>query len=176
MPDVPPDRRDRGPRPVRPPASPAHHVRVLPRDGQQQRHARRVLGGDRVDAGLQGGFIWEFRDHGLVQRLPDGTTRWAYGGDFGDEPNDGDFCVDGLTWPDRMPKPAMWEHHAIATPVRIALGGAAEVARGVIVLESLRWFRDTGWLTVHWRVTGTAASWPPGTCRCPPSHRVAQAS
>lgn len=103
--------------------------------------------------GLQGGFIWEFRDHGLVQRLPDGRTRWAYGGDFGDTPNDGDFCVDGLTWPDRTPKPAMWEHHAIATPVRIALGGAAEVARGRVVLENLRWFRDTSWLTVRWSVT-----------------------
>ena len=34
--------------------------------------------------GLQGGFIWEFWDHGLVQELPDGRTRWAYGGDFGD--------------------------------------------------------------------------------------------
>ena len=41
--------------------------------------------------GLQGGFIWEWWDHGLVQTLPDGTQRWAYGGDFGDEPNDGNF-------------------------------------------------------------------------------------
>ena len=66
--------------------------------------------------GLQGGYIWEWWDHGLEQQLPDGTTRWAYGGDFGDTPNDGDFCVDGLNWPDRRPKPAMWEHHAIASP------------------------------------------------------------
>ena len=50
--------------------------------------------------GLQGGFIWEWWDHGLVQTLPDGRTRWAYGGDFGDQPNDGNFCADGLTWPD----------------------------------------------------------------------------
>src|SRR5205823_5254069 len=58
--------------------------------------------------GLQGGFIWEWWDHGLiqVQQLPDGRTRWAYGGDFGDEPNDGNFCLDGLVWPDRRPKPA----------------------------------------------------------------------
>ena len=43
--------------------------------------------------GLQGGFIWEWWDHGLVQTLPDGTSRWAYGGDFGDVPNDGNFCA-----------------------------------------------------------------------------------
>ncbi len=119
--------------------------------------------------GLQGGFVWELRDHGLVQRLPDGSTRWAYGGDFGDTPHDGDFCVDGLTWPDRTPKPAMWEHHAIATPVRLALGGEAGIAHGRIVLENLRWFRDTAWLMVHWSVSATAWSWPAATCRCPPS-------
>ena len=70
--------------------------------------------------GLQGGFIWEFWDHGLLQDLPDGRQRWAYGGDFGDDPNDGNFVLDGMVWPDRRPKPAMWEHRAIAAPVTIA--------------------------------------------------------
>ena len=73
--------------------------------------------------GLQGGFIWEFWDHGLVQTLPDGRTRWAYGGDFGDEPNDGNFVCDGMVWPDRRPKPAMWEHKRLAAPVRIGGDG-----------------------------------------------------
>jgi beta-galactosidase len=49
--------------------------------------------------GLQGGFIWEWWDHGLVQQLPDGSRRWAYGGDFGDVPNDGNFCIDGVVFP-----------------------------------------------------------------------------
>jgi beta-galactosidase len=73
---------------------------------------------DAIEAtpGLQGGFIWEWRDHGLVQRLPDGTTRHAYGGDFGDTPNDGVFCIDGITFPDRSPKPGMSEHmHCLAS-------------------------------------------------------------
>ena len=56
--------------------------------------------------GLQGGFIWEWWDHGLVQHH-EGAERWAYGGMFGDEPNDRNFCCDGLVWPDRTPKPAM---------------------------------------------------------------------
>lgn len=76
---------------------------------------------------LQGGYIWEWRDHGLEQQLPDGSTRWAYGGDFGDTPNDGDFCVDGLNWPDRRPKPAIWEAHAIASPVRVVAFAPLEV-------------------------------------------------
>lgn len=80
--------------------------------------------GDYWDAiestpGLQGGFIWEWRDHGLEQRQQAGSTRWAYGGDFGDTPNDGNFCLDGLTFPDRAPKPALWEHRALALPARV---------------------------------------------------------
>jgi beta-galactosidase len=107
--------------------------------------------------GLQGGFIWEWWDHGLVQWLPDGTPRWAYGGDFGDEPNDGNFCLDGLNWPDRRPKPAMWEHKQLASPVRVHAGDAP-LAEGRLVIENRRLFRDLGWLRARWEVAvdGTA--------------------
>ena len=95
--------------------------------------------------GLQGGFIWEFRDHGLVQELPDGRHRWAYGGDFGDEPNDGNFVMDGMVWPDRRPKPAMWEHRRLAAPVRLA-GDGADLAQGRVELSNHQHFRDLSWL------------------------------
>jgi beta-galactosidase len=95
--------------------------------------------------GLQGGFIWEFWDHGLVQRLPDGRTRWAYGGDFGDEPNDGNFVCDGMVWPDRRPKPAMWEHRRLAAPVRIA-GAPADLACGRLEIANHQDFTSLGWL------------------------------
>lgn len=102
--------------------------------------------------GLQGGFIWEWRDHGLVQRLADGSTRIAYGGDFGDEPNDGNFCIDGITFPDRSPKPALWEHAQLALPVRVeATSGTAE--RGEIELLNRADFRDLGWLRARWAVS-----------------------
>jgi beta-galactosidase len=102
--------------------------------------------------GLQGGFIWEWWDHGLVQQLPDGTTRWAYGGDFGDTPNDGNFCLDGLVWPDRRPKPALWEHRQLAAPVRVTPGpgGAAE---GSIELSNRQYFTGLGWLRASWELT-----------------------
>ncbi len=99
--------------------------------------------------GLQGGFIWEWWDHGLVQKLPDGSQRWAYGGDFGDEPNDGNFCTDGLNWPDRRPKPALWEHRALAAPVRIT-GDPKNVARGRIGVHNRGDVRDLGWLTARY--------------------------
>ena len=105
--------------------------------------------------GLQGGFIWEWRDHGLEQRLPDGTMRHAYGGDFGDQPNDGVFCIDGITFPDRSPKPAMFEHMQLASPVRAASDPAAIAAarEGRVTLENRGEFRDTGWLRATWEVT-----------------------
>src|SRR4051794_7545952 len=103
-------------------------------------------------AGLQGGFIWEWRDHGLEQRLPDGTVRHAYGGDFGDVPNDGTFVLDGLTFPDRSPKPAVWEHRHLATPIRV-VSGADEARRGVVVLENREAFRDATWLRGAWELT-----------------------
>jgi beta-galactosidase len=98
--------------------------------------------------GLQGGFIWEFWDHGLVQELPDGTRRWAYGGDFGDVPNDGNFCLDGLVWPDRRPKPAMWEHKSIAAPVRPT--GLHDRRAGIVEVVNRQSFRDLGWLRASW--------------------------
>ena len=95
--------------------------------------------------GLQGGFIWEWWDHGLVQRLPDGTLRWAYGGDFGESPHDGNFVADGLNWPDRRPKPAMWEHKRLAAPVRIA-GEPDDLRSGRVELANHQDFSDLGWL------------------------------
>ena len=101
--------------------------------------------------GLQGGFIWEWRDHGLEQRLPDGTVRHAYGGDFGDVPNDGSFVLDGVTFPDRTPKPGLWEFRHLAAPVRL-VSGAQEACRGRMVLENRGDFRDTSWLRATWEI------------------------
>jgi beta-galactosidase len=98
--------------------------------------------------GLQGGFIWEWWDHGLVQDLPDGTRRWAYGGDFGDEPNDGNFCIDGVVFPDRTPKPALWEHLALAAPVRVS-ASALDLRAGRVTIHNRQDFRDLGWLRGH---------------------------
>ena len=69
--------------------------------------------------GLQGGFIWEMWDHGLDQTLEDGTIRSAYGGDYGEIKHDGNFVCDGMFFPDRSPKPALYEVKHISSPVLI---------------------------------------------------------
>jgi beta-galactosidase len=101
--------------------------------------------------GLQGGFMWEWWDHGLVQELPDGRRHWAYGGDFGDEPNDGNFCIDGLVWPDRRPKPALVEFQQLASPVRIA-ASETDLRAGRIEIENRQDERDLGWLGARYEV------------------------
>lgn len=56
---------------------------------------------------LQGGCIWEWLDEGIAAKAPDGRKYWKYGGDFGPKgtPSDGDFCIDGVVYPDRSIKP-----------------------------------------------------------------------
>jgi beta-galactosidase len=72
---------------------------------------------------LQGGFIWEWVDHGIRQIDTAGRAYWAYGGDFGDEPNDSNFCADGIVWPDRTPHPALHELKFLAQPVHVESRG-----------------------------------------------------
>jgi beta-galactosidase len=117
--------------------------------------------------GLQGGFIWEWWDHGLVQELPDGTTRWAYGGDFGDQPNDGNFCLDGLVFPDRRPKPALWEHRHIASPVRIS-ASAEDLAQGRIDVENRQDVRGLDWLDCAWQLSDETTLLASGRVELPP--------
>lgn len=58
---------------------------------------------------LQGGFIWDWVDQGLSKTDEKGTHYWAYGGDFEDNMNDRQFCINGLLFPDRSPHPSMFE-------------------------------------------------------------------
>ncbi len=128
--------------------------------------------------GLQGGFIWEFWDHGIAQRpdrLPSGLAdsewrektpgdgqappglRWAYGGDFGDSPHDGNFVADGMVFPDRTPKPAMWEHLQLAAPVRMSLNPMQTVRGQVsVTLTSRQPWGDLSGLRGTWRLSCAA--------------------
>lgn len=58
---------------------------------------------------LQGGFVWDWVDQSLIKHDADGQPFSAYGGDFGDTPNDRQFCMDGLVFADRTPHPALYE-------------------------------------------------------------------
>jgi beta-galactosidase len=126
--------------------------------------------------GLQGGFIWEFWDHGILQRVNDGLPagrggaglyesgvtapghRWAYGGDFGETIHDGVFIADGVVFPDRTPKPVMYEHREIASPVRLSVEG--EGSWRVLRVHNKQHFRDLSWLAAEWEFAAAdGGSW-----------------
>jgi beta-galactosidase len=67
----------------------------------------------------QGGFVWEWIDHGIRTRDAQGREFFGYGGDFGEELHDGNFVADGLLFPDRTPSPGLREFAKVIEPVRI---------------------------------------------------------
>ncbi len=104
-----------------------------------------------IDAtpGLQGGFIWDWVDQGLRRETSDGRVYWAYGGDFGDEPNDAAFCINGLVWPDRRPHPAMHEWTKLAQPIAVQ---AVDLRRGRLRLTSRKDFEPLDELRGVWEL------------------------
>lgn len=69
---------------------------------------------------LQGGFVWEWANHGLSTNDKEtGEEFYAYGGDFGDVPNDGNFIMDGLLYSDHTPGPGLAEYKKGIEPVKI---------------------------------------------------------
>jgi beta-galactosidase len=100
--------------------------------------------------GLQGGFIWEMWDHGPVQTMPDGSKRNAYGGDYGETKHDGNFCCDGMVFPDRTAKPAMHEFKAIAAPILIT---GVKVATGQFKIFNKNFFKDLSQYQLQWSIT-----------------------
>ncbi len=99
--------------------------------------------------GWQGGCIWDWVDQGLKKVDENGVEYWAYGGDFGDEINDGNFCINGLIWPDRRPHPAMHEYKKVLQPVGIT---AKNLRKGRIEIRNRRFFTDLRDLRGSWEL------------------------
>jgi beta-galactosidase/beta-glucuronidase len=99
---------------------------------------------------LCGGFIWDWVDQGLKRVTEDGREWWAYGGDFGDEPNDGNFCINGLVWPNREPHPAMWECKKIQQPVEAE---AVDLSKGLVRILNRYDFMDLSIIDIFWELT-----------------------
>ncbi|MDR1144728.1 MAG: hypothetical protein LBK71_01150, partial [Verrucomicrobiales bacterium] len=105
--------------------------------------------------GLQGGYIWEYWDHGLRQQTADGHAYWAYGGDFNDTPNDANFVCDGLVWPDRAPKPGMYEAKKLQQPLSVTVSGGKFILRNKQHFTTLAWLRGAWSLQVNGAVVAT---------------------
>ncbi len=98
--------------------------------------------------GLQGGFIWEWKDHGLTAKLPNGKQGFAYGGQFGEPIHDGNFVADGIMAADLTPHPAIREVEWCYRPVAVEAAG-----RSKLKISNRQSFTDLAWLDARWQVT-----------------------
>ncbi len=98
---------------------------------------------------LMGGCVWEWVDHGIKTETEDGRSYFAYGGDFGDQPNDGNFCIDGLVSPDRLPHTGLLELQKVYAPVRIEAG---DLRAGKVKISNLYDFIDLSHLRFLWKM------------------------
>lgn len=97
-----------------------------------------------------GGCIWEWADHGIRQYDENGRPYFVYGGDFGDQPNDGNFCVDGLVTPDREAKSGLLEVKKAYEPVKAI---AVRLNKGRIAIKNYRFFNTLDDIDAFWRIT-----------------------
>lgn len=91
----------------------------------------------RTNPRLQGGFVWEWANHGLWKEEKDGKSYYAYGGDFGDFPNDGTFAMDGLLYSNHKPTPGLLELKKVFQPVKIVRNGSSLVITNLYDFSSL---------------------------------------
>lgn len=109
---------------------------------------------------LQGGFVWDWVDQGLAATTEDGEAYWAYGGDFGDEPNDGNFCMNGVVFPDRTPKPALQEIKKAQQFVKVV---AEDLGQGTVRVTNTYHFQDLGFLELRWRLSESGTTLEEGS-------------
>ena len=111
----------------------------------------------RNEPRLQGGFIWDWVDQGLTKKSSHGQGYWAYGGDFGDQINDRQFCINGLVFPDRSSHPALFEAKRCQQPFVAALEGS------VLKVTSEYLFRRCDNEQLHWQLIDQNGSIDSGT-------------
>jgi beta-galactosidase len=103
---------------------------------------------------MLGGFIWEWVDQGLRKTAPDGTKFIAYGGDFGDKPNLGIFCIKGLVTSDREIYPKYWEVKKVYQPVTIAPVNL-KPGKVTVKITNRNSFLNLNEYAARWSVTGS---------------------
>lgn len=101
----------------------------------------------RSEKRLCGGFVWDWVDQGILQKTPDGEEYFAYGGEWGNTRTAGSFCLNGLVYPDRRVKPAMYEIKKVGQPVNVE---AVDLENGLVKVTNWRNYTGLGDLAVSY--------------------------
>ncbi|MBQ9943347.1 MAG: DUF4981 domain-containing protein [Clostridia bacterium] len=112
--------------------------------GELEAYWQKIYADDR----MLGGCVWEWADHGILQEK-DGVPSYAYGGDFGEWPHDGCFCVDALVYPDRRPHTGLTEYKHVLRPVRMEL---TDEAKGEITVRNTMNFAPLSVFDCYWQL------------------------
>ncbi|MGC9467879.1 MAG: glycoside hydrolase family 2 TIM barrel-domain containing protein, partial [Anaerolineae bacterium] len=110
---------------------------------------------------VRGGFVWDWVDQGLRRITPSpvspgggedgGTVEWfAYGGDYGESPHDGSFCINGVVFPDRTIHPCMWEFKKVYQPVDVE---PVDLVAGKVEVVNKHFFSDLSYLDIAWTLS-----------------------
>ncbi|NHJ85293.1 MAG: DUF4981 domain-containing protein [Asgard group archaeon] len=98
-----------------------------------------------------GGFIWDYIDQGILRTTADGQEYWLYGGDFGDEPNDGNFCCNGILLPNRKPNPSAFEVKKGYQNITVK---AKDLSKGIFEIHNKYDFINLEFLVCEWLIKG----------------------
>jgi beta-galactosidase len=100
---------------------------------------------------LQGGFIWDWVDQGFLKTNENGEKYWTYGGDYGDEgmPSDGNFCINGLVWPDRTPHPGLFEVNKVYQYVGFE---PVDLKKGLVKITNKYDFTNLSEFNFEWEI------------------------
>ena len=109
-----------------------------------------------------GGCVWEFIDHSVALRDKMGKAQFTYGGDFNDHPNDGNFCVDGLVYPDRRVHTGLLELKQAIKPVHAKLVNPIDCT---ISVKNLRFFKSLEDINLVWSLERDGKEIAGGTIR-----------
>lgn len=98
---------------------------------------------------MQGGFIWSWSDLGLVKTAPNGKKFFAYGGDFGDTPNDNSFCMTGLVQPDGKPHGQLAE---VKTVYQAIIFKLTDATNGILTVKNTFSFSNLENYDIVWEL------------------------
>ncbi len=100
---------------------------------------------------MVGGFIWDWVDQGL-RKIDEASGKqfWAYGGDYGDKPNDGNFCINGLILPDRIPNPSLYELKKVYQYIKVI---PVDLVNGLVKIHNKYSHISLSFVKIHWELT-----------------------
>lgn len=114
--------------------------------GNSTGHLYKFVDAFRKHPRFVGGFIWDWVDQGLRKTTEDGEEYFAYGGDYGERIHDGNFCLNGLIFPDRTPHPALYECKKVFQPIEMSL------QNGRLTITNHHNFTNLNELSIQWEL------------------------